>query len=133
MTQKIANSPTNESCLFMVTDSALDDTGGLNIYGGESPVLIHLDALRTASITVKTGYAVIKTYSDHHIPKITAEGDAHVTVIIAEGTGAEVFLTEAATGTVVPESGAFGTVYVRGDNAAELDDSGAKHQMLFIG
>ena len=133
MNSKISQSPDGESCLFLITDSTLDSSGGLDVYGGTSPVLIHLDTLRTASVNVKTGYVVIKSYSEHHIPKINTEGDSHVTVIVAENAGAEVTITEASTASVVPESGAFGTIYVRGNNAAELDDSEVKHQMLVVG
>jgi hypothetical protein len=129
----IADTPEDESPLFMVSDSTLNQDGSLNIDGGASPVLIHLDTLRTANVNIRSGHAVIKSYSERHIPNINVSGDAHVTVIIAEGTGAEVTSEEDATATIVPESGAFGTVYIKGSNPAEIDDEGVKHQMIVLG
>ena len=133
LNNKIENAANDESCLFMVSDSTLDENDAIDIYGKSNAVLIHLDSLKSAKINIKSGNVVIKTYSDYHIPKITVSGNGNATVIISGETGADVTMEDEATATVVPESGAFGTIYVNSTHSVELSDDGVKHQMLVLG
>ena len=130
---RVAATPPDESCLFMISDSTFGDATSLNVNGGASPVLIHLDTLRSVTLTISTGSVVVKTYSESRIPTIRAMGDSTVTVIIAEGTGADVESSEGSTVSIMPAAGAFGTVSVLGDHAAEVSDLGTRHQMLILG
>lgn len=127
-----ADTPTDESSLFMITDYSLNDDGSLDLDCGDSPVLIHLDTMKKARINVSAGNAVIKTYGERHTPEITASGSSHVTVILSAGVGADMVSKDDASVVVVPEDNAFGTVYVQGSNPVEIEETKAKHQVIVL-
>lgn len=128
----IKESSSEEACLFMVTDSVLDSDGAVTIEGGDKTVLIHLDTLRQAKLTIESGNVIIKTYNERYTPTINTHATSNVTVIISEHCGADITVNEQSSSQVIPEDGAFGTIHVKGQNPVQIHDDHTKHSLLVI-